>query len=197
MSEGIQIIEKPDWVSWDDIKRCLNDAHAINRAKGINMTHYQWPADKIRDSLGENGVMLVALDGGKVVATAAIAEKKGKVWYTTDSYAYLCFVGVHPSYSGKGLYHSLTKKIEEIARLKGLKVLVFDTHKNNKIMQNASKKNGYRFVRFFQASSRDHYSVVMAKWMDGCPYSRVYCWWNYYCSLIKVKVFSLYSILNR
>ena len=88
---SIQIIEKPDWVSWDDIKQCLFEAHSVNRAKGINMDHYQWPTEKIKESLGENGFMLVALDGDKVVGTAGIGEKFGNKWYSKGRYAYMCF----------------------------------------------------------------------------------------------------------
>ena len=61
MESNIQIVEKPDWVTWDDIKQCLFEAHAENRAKGINMAHYQWPVEKIKESLGERGIILVSI----------------------------------------------------------------------------------------------------------------------------------------
>ena len=76
MGNSIQVVEKPDWVSWDDIKQCLYEAHSVNRSKGINMAHYQWPAEKIKESLGENGFMLVALDGNKLVGTAGIGKER-------------------------------------------------------------------------------------------------------------------------
>ena len=47
MNNDIQIVEKPDWISWDDIKKCLFDAHAINREKGINMANYQWSTENL------------------------------------------------------------------------------------------------------------------------------------------------------
>ena len=109
MKNNIQIIEKPDWISWDDIKKCLFDAHIINREKGINMANYQWPAEKIKESIGDNGVMFVALDGDKLVGTAALAEKKSYHWYSKGKCGYLCFACVIPSYSGLGIYHSLLK----------------------------------------------------------------------------------------
>ena len=75
------IVEKPEWISWDDIRQHLIDAHAENRSNGINMTHYLWPADKIRDSLGNDGVMLVALDNKKLIGTLGFGEKYSKSWY--------------------------------------------------------------------------------------------------------------------
>ena len=175
-TDKIQIVVKPDWVSWEDIKRCLFEAHAANREKGINMAHYQWPAEKIEEYIGINGVVLVSLDGEKLVGTAAIAERTGNQWYAKGRYAYMCFAGVLPLYNGRGLYHRLTEQREKMAKSLGYNVLVFDTHKKNKQIQSIARNNGYRLVRFFRASSKDHYSVVMAKWLDGCPYSSFYCW---------------------
>ena len=142
MCLGIQIVEKTDWVSWEDIKQCLTEAHAANRAKGIHMAHYQWPAEKIKESLGENGIMLVALDGQKVVGTAAIAEKNGKAWYATGRYAYMCFAGVLPEYCGQGIYKALIEKREQLAKSKDYKVLVLDTHSDNLTIQKTAINNG-------------------------------------------------------
>lgn len=195
MNKDIQIIEKPDWVSWDDIKQCLTEAHAANRAKGINMAHYQWPAEKIKDSLGEHGVMLVALDDKKVVGMAAIGEKFGKVWYADGRYAYMCFAGVLPEYCGQGVYKALVEKREQIAKADNYKILVLDTHSDNLKIQKTAIDNGYKFVRFFRASSKDHYSVVMAKWLYGCPYSKLYCKWKFLVS--KLKTLLLTEVLHR
>ena len=179
MESNIQIVEKPDWVTWDDIKQCLFEAHAQNRAKGINMAHYQWPVERIKDSLGEKGVVLVALDGKRLIGTAAIGDKIGKTWYTRGPYAYICFDAVIPEYSGKGIFKLLDSKREQLAKNLGYRTLVFDTHSNNIHRQEIAQKNGYRLVRFFRAASKDHYSVVMAKWLDSCPYSKLYCKMQY------------------
>lgn len=187
----IQIVEKPDWVSWEDIKQCLYEAHSVNRAKGINMSHYQWPAEKIKDSLGENGLMLVALDGKKVVGTAAIAEKNGKSWYASGRYAYMCFAGVLPDYGGHGIYKELVKKREEMAESQGYHILLLDTHYHNKKIQIIAKKNGYRLVRFFQVGNRDHFSVVMVKWLGEKSYSQWYCLYRYQISKWKTIVRSI------
>lgn len=172
----IRIIEKPDWITWDDIKRCLVESHSVNLAKGINMVHYQWSADSIREFIGEDGVFLVALDGDKLVGTAAVAVKYGKAWYAKGKYAYMCFASVLPEYSGQGLFRALDARREAIASEKGLTTLLFDTHVDNKRRTKSGLKNGYRPVLFFRAKSKDHYNVIMAKWLGEPPYSKLYCW---------------------
>lgn len=184
----IKIIEKPDWVSWDDIKHCLYEAHAVNRAKGINMTHYQWSAEKIKQSLGEKGFMLVALDGDKLVGTAGIGEKFGNKWYANGRYAYECFAGVLPEYAGKGIYKMLEIRREEKAKEDGYNVLIGDTHSKNSHRIDIALKNGFQLVRFFRAVSKDHYNVVIAKWLNGNPYPSFYCWMKYQISRIQALI---------
>lgn len=191
MKENIKIIEKPDWVSWDDIKQCLVLAHAENRAKGIVMSSYQGSADNIHESLGVNGKMYVALLGDIVVGVAGLGEKNYKRWYG-DRCAYLCYAGVRPEYRGMGFYQSLTEKREMIAKEMGYEVVVFDTHKDNVLVQEIAQRNGYKKVRFFKAKTGDHYNVVMAKWLNGCRYSELYCKWKYYKSKTQVYFNSVF-----
>lgn len=194
-AEKIQIIEKPDWVSWDDIKQCLYEAHASNRDKGIYMAHYQWPVEKMVEAIGENGKMFVALDGKKLMGVAAVCEKTGNSWYAKGKYAYMGFAGVLPECKGRGVYNEMIKVREEFVKCHSYKVMVFDTHQNNKLVQKVALKNGYRYVSFFQAASKDHYCVIMAKWLDGCPYSKFYCETKYLVG--KMKTLLITKILHR
>ena len=171
----IRIVPKPEEVSWQEVKECLVFAHEINRKKGINMSHYQWPAEQIGEYVDSSGVMFLAMDGDKVVGTLGIKERIGDYWFVKGKYAYLCFGSMIPSYKGRGIYKSLNEACEEYARQNHLDVLAFDTHSDNKHMQEISSKGGFRFVRFFQTRDKDHFSVVMAKWLNSCPYSRFYC----------------------
>ena len=173
MGEDIQIIEKPEWVSWDEIHEVLVEAHALNRARGINMRKPSLPGEEIKKEIGDDGIMLVALDGEKVVGTAALLVKKKKSWYNDGDYGYLCFAAVLPDYYGKGIYKRLSQKREEIARAKGLDKLFFDTHHNNYHVININKENGFKCVDIRVLP--DHWNVVLFKWLDGCPYTDAYC----------------------
>ena len=184
MIPDIQVIEKPDWVSWEEIKQCLVESHSVNRAKGINMAHYQWPVEKIREYIGSNGTILVALDGTKVVGTAAISEKQGKTWYANGRYAYMCFAGVLPEYNGLGIYGELTRLREQIAIEQQYHIWVMDTHVRNTKLQQIVMANGYRKISYFRTSNNDHFNIVIAKWPDGCPYSKLYCIYRFCISWI-------------
>lgn len=194
MASQIQIIEKPDWISWEDIKQCLVAAHATNRNNGVNMEKYQWPVDKIRQSIGMNGVILVALDGGKVIGSAAVGEKKDKKWYAKNGYAYMCLACVLPEYRGQGIYKKLIQLREDAAKVRGYDVLVLDTHKDNKKIQNIAKLNNYRKVGYFR--TKDHYNVVMAKWQTGCPYPEIYCRFRFYLSWIRAHLVAYYHAVK-
>ena len=163
----ITIVEKPDWVSWNDIHDVLVAAHADNKLKGIVMQHQRLSGEEIKQELGSAGVMIIALDGQKVVGVAAIEEKIGKQWYLKGRYGYLCFAGVLPDYRGKGIYTSLIKKREQKAKELNYNLLAFDTHKDNLIVQEIAQKNGYRLVRYFRAQTGDHFNVAMVKWLNG------------------------------
>lgn len=184
MNPQIQILEKPDWVSWDDIRQCLYDAHSVNREKEIIMTRYQWPVNKMKEYVESSGVMFVALRDKIVIGTAAFVKKAGNKWYTTGCYASVCFDSVKTDYMGQGIFKMLDTKREETAKNHGLKVLVFDTHINNIHRQKIALNNGYRYVSFTHPNN--HYNVIMAKWLDGCPFPSYYCWLRFYYSKIRL-----------
>lgn len=169
---SIQIVEKPDWVSWDEIHNVLWKAHEQNRQNGIKMAFPALPGDKIREKIEGHGKMLVAMDGQKVVGTAAIVIKQFNFWCGKGNYAYCCFASILPEYNGKGIYKALDFKREEFASYIGVTRMIFDTHENNKHRLDIAKKAGYKFVNL--KLCKDHYNVVMVKWLNGCPFSESY-----------------------
>jgi hypothetical protein len=76
MGANLQIVEKPEWVSWEDIHEVLVKAHAQNRANGINMKKPSLPGEKIAKEIGEEGKMFVAMEDNKVVGTLALIKKR-------------------------------------------------------------------------------------------------------------------------
>ena len=104
----LHIIEKPEWVSWDEIHDVLWKAHAENREKGMIMTLPSLPGEQIREKIkAGRGKMFVALDDRKVVATAAVMVKNSNLWCGKGEYAYFCFASILPEYRGRGLYKQL------------------------------------------------------------------------------------------
>ena len=107
MDSEIQIIEKPEWISWDVIHKVLWEAHSVNRDKCVFMSYPSLSGDEIKNMIGDHGKMFIAVGNNKVVGTLALIIKSGKRWYNSGNYGYLCFGAVLPEYSGKGIYRSL------------------------------------------------------------------------------------------
>lgn len=192
--EHIEIVEKPDWVTWDEIKQCLILSHSANLTRGFDMVKYKWSIEKIQESIGENSVVLVALDGRKVVGTAAVGVKYRTSWYINGYYAYMSLAGVLPEYSGHGLYKRLIHCREEIAKSSGCSVFLLDTHEKNRKIRNIAQANGYRLIGFFRVNK--HHNVLMAKWPAGCPYSVFYCRFRLCLSWIRAHLSTIYHMLK-
>lgn len=172
MEHKIEIIDKPEWVSWDEIHNVLWKAHELNRQNGLKMAFPALPGDKVREKIEGHGKMLVAMDGRKVVGTAAIIIKKVNLWCGKGEYAYYCFASVLPEYSGRGIYKSFNINREEYASRMGLNRIMFDTHEHNKRIIEVDYKAGFKIVAL--KLCKDHYNVVMVKWLNGCPFSESY-----------------------
>lgn len=172
MNTSIRIIEKPDWVSWEDIHKVLWDAHAENRKKGIVMSYPSLAGEEIKKKIGDNGKMFVAIEGDKVVGTLALINRVEKRWYNSGTCGYLCFGAVLPTYSGKGIYRSLYQLAETTAKQMGLPVLTRDTNEKNARMLKITKQEGYHYVAC--KAYKDHFNIVRAKWLDKCPFPSWY-----------------------
>ena len=174
MDKSIRIQIKPDSVSWDDIHDVIWKSHEENRKNGVIMRYPSLPGSEIEKKIGAEGKMLVALtEDGKLVGTAAVMPKKAKLWFGEHVFAYCCFASILPEYNGKGIYKEMCRLQEEMAREAGLNMMMFDTHEKNSRNLGHSLKAGYKFVdlKFY----RDHYNVVMVKWLDGCPFPSFLC----------------------
>lgn len=184
---SIQIVEKPDWVSWDEIHEVLWNAHEQNRKKGVIMSYPSLSGEELKDMIGNHGKMFLALEDNKVVGTLALIVKSGKKWYNTGVYGYLCLGAVLPEYSGKGIYRSLYQVAETSAKQMKLSVLTRDTNENNARMLKITKQEGYHFVEY--RVHKDHSSIVRAKWIEDCPFSDKYIQRRYKISekLAKIK----------
>lgn len=189
----VQVIEKPDWVSWDEIHEVIWKAHLENRLQGICMRFPTLSGDEIRKRVEGLGTMFVAVDGNKVVGTAAIIRKKMNLWCGAGYYAYHCFASVLPEYRGQGLYKELNLQIERESINNGLSRVLFDTHEKNTRIADINLKNGFKKV--FYKRYGDHFNVVFVKWLEGCPYTDIRCKLEFSKQLFREKAKSLLSHL--
>lgn len=185
MDKEIQVVEKPDWVSWDEIHEVLWKAHENNRKKGVIMSYPSLSGEEIKNKIGNNGTLFVAIEKDKVIGTLALIKKTGKQWYDKGEYGYLCFGAVLPECSGKGVYRSLYKLAEATAKQMKLSVLTRDTNENNARMLKITRQEGYHFVEC--KAYKDHFNIVRAKWLSECPYSLWYIKFRFVISKISTK----------
>lgn len=182
----ISIIEKPDWVSWDEIHDVLWAAHEKNRENGIIMAFPALSGDGIRKKIGKEGKMFVAMDGDNVVGTVGLIKSNANHWYADGKCGHVCFAAILPDYEGKGIYRSLNEKRELYSKENNYSVLVADTNERNMKMIEIKKKEGYRLISYM--ACKDHFNVVMAKWLNGCPYLSWYVNLRFHLSKFKQKV---------
>ena len=122
--------------------------------------------------------MYVALCDGKVIATGAVAIIEKNLWCGEGKYAYCFLASVLPGYNGMGAYRRIETEQEKYASSQGVKRCMFDTDERNHRMLEISKRNGYRLVEFRAREGRN--SVVLVKWLEECPFSRLKCWMKYH-----------------
>lgn len=169
MDSNIQIIEKPDWVSWDAIHEVIWQAHDNNRKRGISLKHAAYSGEEIKDYLSPDGKMFVALCDGKLIGTAAYKKKTASFWFGESVFAYCCFAAVLPQHLGKGVYGQLVKARELSALSEGIDKMLFNTHPDNREVIQISQHHGYKKVNYL--GSRNAPWVFLVKWLNGCPYS--------------------------
>lgn len=188
MESNIQIVEKPDWVSWDDIHKVLWEAHADNREKGIWMRYPSLSGEEIRLRVEGKGKMFCAIKDGKLVGSAALVSKNTRLWFdeSKTTYAYLCFTGVLPECAGQGVYKHLYGCVEREKEKLGLTHIMFDTHEKNCRMLEINAKNGFFPVDY--KFCKDHFNIVMANWPKECPYSKVRIRYEFEKRKLRVKI---------
>ena len=186
--EEIRIMEKPDYVSWDEIHDVLWAAHKENRDAGMHMKYPNLPSDQLEGLLGDRGHCFVALDGRKVVGTCSYRVFKRKRWYTgRQDVVSLILDALLPEYRGKGIYPKLYHYREEQLKELGFNLIDMDTAEKNEKIQQLFLKDGFRYVDYMVYQS-PHYSIVMAKWLNGCPFSKWECWWRFHWRKFRTRL---------
>ncbi len=171
----IIIVEKPENISYGQIKELLRKAHQINYDRGIIFKTMTLSAEELEERIRQkNGKTFVALDGDTLVGTASCYPLQSIHWCHHGLMMKLMFVGVLPEYKGQHIYARLLGAVEQETLARGLEVVSFDTAEKNVEMQRASKKAGFVHVAYYVPES-NHYSVIMMKWLNGCPHSSLKC----------------------
>ncbi len=191
MSEVI-VMERPDFISWEDIRQTLADAHKNNIKHGLVVRSTTLSGDQLRKQVAD-GKCFVALDGNKLVGVAAVRIKTYNKWFCQGKVAHFLLDSVLPDYQGAGIYSQLQKKRYEYIEEEGISIITTNTAANNERMVKMLPKHGFHRAIMFHASDTDHFSITWVKWLKDEP-SCITIWVHYLLSVIKVK---LYYALRR
>lgn len=188
--EEIQYMEKPDWVSWDDVRICLNAAHQVNKKGGFEMLNATITTDALTEMV-KDARCFVALDGKKVVGIACVKILNMKKWFVRDQVLYTFCDGILPEYRGTDVYFGLRKVREAYVKSTGIKIHMFRTSEHNKVVIKLNKKRGFKLVQFHPTPKKiaNYYNVTMVKWDDGCPFPDWFLNFMFKLSKIVSKTF--------
>ena len=170
---NIIVIEKPDSLSFDNIHDILWRANEENRKAGFVLATSQLSPEKLQSRIGEKGKCFVALEGEKVVGTISVRIIHRNKWYYKGSIPDYMLAAVLPEYQGKHINSMLAQRVFDFAKNNGYKAIELDTAENNTRAINIYKHQGFELVDYLSKTGVDHYSVVMVKWLEKCPYSEI------------------------
>lgn len=185
MKHQVIVVEKASEISWDAIHEILLAAHNDKNKDGGAQATAFLTGEELKEKVGD-GKCFVALMDGKMVGTGSVSIRERNYWYSRGKIAYYCFGAILPDYQGLGIYSKLDKARDEYVKKLGLNLIYTHTSSSNKKMQEIKKKQGYRLVGFSAFKSTNYYSVTLAKWIEGCPYSKWHCYLRYYYAMLRV-----------
>ena len=166
----IQYMEKPDWVSWEEVIACIRAADTVNHKKGLHMHIAEVEPDEMKEDL-KDGKCFVAVCGDKVVGTASYKIRTLRKLYRWGKVIYYSYDGIRPEYQGTEVYFHLADLREKYIKETGIRVYQIHTAENNKIVIKMNLIYGYKLVLFRpNFGGLNYYSVTMVKWEDGCPF---------------------------
>lgn len=197
MEQQFQIIEKPDWVSWDEIHDIVYKAHESNRKKGVNIQNTHLSGEQLKESLGADGVCFVAIDGDKAIATSSVAFHTLNTWYCRgQKVGYGTLSAVLPEYKGKHLFTELEKVRIEYARKKGCPGFYVKTAEANTKIRSIKKKYGYFEVAIGRTSFNPHNYITFYKWLDRRPFPAGYIRLRFFISWLILKIKLIFGVVK-
>lgn len=169
--EEIKYMEKPDWVSWDSVRICLNKAHKINKKSGFEMLNSTVTTEKLLEIV-KGAHCFVALVEDEVVGVACVRIENKNKWYVRGPVVYYLCDGILPEYRGTDVYFGLDKLKKNFVKESGIRIHLFRTSEHNKTVIKINAKLGFKLVQFQPTKKKDanYYQVTMVKWNDGCPF---------------------------
>ena len=185
--DDIQYILKPDWIKLEDIQKCMYRAHEPNRKKGVVMQN-QFLCIEDFEKLYKDALCFVALRGNAVIGTCSYKVVNINTWWKKGKVIYNFGDAIEPEYRGTKVYFKLQELRSKSINESGIRIIQSDTAENNLMVQKISHVKGGKVVKFHSFKDVPYYSVVMVRWLDGCPYSDRYIHFRFKLSKFLTKL---------
>lgn len=168
---AITIMEKPEWITFEDIHNLLYKAHEQNRKRGFHVATAEMTGDELKNRIGEDGKCFVALDDKKLVGTTSYRIIKMNNRFIHEEVVDWILLGVLEEYRGNHIATMLYDKVYHAAKEKGYNCIIGTPAEHNYEIKKMHEKKGFRYIGFY-APKTDHYCEVMANWIFDCPYKK-------------------------
>ena len=183
-------MEKPEWVSWDSVRECLNAAHKTNKKSGFEMRNSTITTEDLLEMV-KDAHCFVALVEDKVVGVTCFRIENKKKWYVREPVIYHFCDGILPEYRGTDVFLKLadlkTKAIEKTS----IRIQLFRTSEHNKVVIKMNQRFGFKLVQFHPTPKKiaNYYNVTMVRWDDGCPFPDWFLKFMFNLSKVVTKTF--------
>lgn len=170
--EEIRIMEKPEWVTWDEVQECIYKAQQTNNKKGFDMNFGHRTGKELCEKVGDGCCFVALNEQNRVVGTVSLKVSDIRFWWHKGKAGFHGYEAVDPKYRGTDVYFDLHAALIAKEKELGLKVLWATTAEKNNVVIKSAVRKGWKQVQYTpNTKGCDYYSVVIAYWRDGCPYS--------------------------
>jgi len=166
-THNIQIVKKPEYITWNYISKVIYASHAQNRANGLDIRNAHLTGDDLQESLGDDGECFVALnDKDEVVGTCSVAFHQLNRWYAKGRYAYLTLDAVLPLYTGCHIYSKLSHVRQNFIEDNVCDGMYINIAEGNYLRRKIAQKEGFKQIELRRTLYNAHYYLVYIKWFN-------------------------------
>ncbi len=160
------VIRKFDRVdSYEELTGLLHRAYKRLADMGLKFVATYQSAETTRKNL-ERGDCYLAVKDGKMIGSILYYQsmwKDAPPFYKKQTVGVFGKFAVEPELQACGIGSALLSHIEDCARKEGKKEMALDTSEKAIHLIDYYKKKGYKFAQYWQWSSANYRSVIMAK----------------------------------
>ena len=136
------------------IMRIICQAQEYMKEQGIDQWQDGYPNEAVFEEDIVRGYSYVMEEGGKIIGTMAVIfdgePSYDKIydgaWKTVkEPYAAIHRVAVDGAQKGRGIAGVMLSEVEKMCRVRGVRSMKNDTHRDNRSMQRMLEKNGFGY----------------------------------------------------